>query len=155
MRLRHNRGAVDARSRYARSAIEVRSWCGRGTLVVHFRYAHRCGSGSVRYFNFLSGGTVYVYLSAHMAFWSRVAPQPSMMSTQCTNVHQLNEVAQYKTACSWSLLLLHNTVDGVLWAGETRAGYHIFLVIFHFVMKFLMLNPLHFILFSLTICKLS
>ena len=26
--------------------------------------------------------------------------------------NQLNEVVQYKTACSWSLLLLHNTVGG-------------------------------------------
>ena len=27
------------RSRYARGAVEVRSWCGRGTLVVQSRYA--------------------------------------------------------------------------------------------------------------------
>ena len=35
--------------------------------------------------------------------------------------NQLNAVVQYKTVCSWSLLLLHNTVGGVLWAGEMRA----------------------------------
>ena len=27
------------RSRYARGAVEVHSWCGRGTLVVRSRYA--------------------------------------------------------------------------------------------------------------------
>ena len=27
------------RSRYARGAVEVRSWCGRGMLVVRLRYA--------------------------------------------------------------------------------------------------------------------
>ena len=39
-----------------------------------------------------------------------------------------NEVVKYKTVCSWSLLLLHNTVGGVLWAGETRArdALHLF-----------------------------
>ena len=69
------------RSRYARGAVEVRSWCGRSTLVVRskyargvvevrswssqstlvrFRYAHRCGSAAVLHFNFLSGGSVIV-----------------------------------------------------------------------------------------------
>ena len=63
-------------SRYARSAVEVRSWCGRSTLVVcsryargavkvrlcasGFRYTQQCGSGAVLHFNFLSGGTVIV-----------------------------------------------------------------------------------------------
>ena len=36
--------------------------------------------------------------------------------------NQFNEVVQYKTVCSWSLLLLHNTIGSVLWAGEARAG---------------------------------
>ena len=65
------------RSMYAGGAVEIRSWCGRGTLVVRskyargvvevrswsiqstllrFRYAHRCGFGAVLHFNFLSGG---------------------------------------------------------------------------------------------------
>ena len=79
---RHARGAVEVhsqcgrcsvvvRSRYTRGAVEVRSWCGRGSVVVRsryargavevcFRYAHQCGSGSVRYFNSLSDGTVHV-----------------------------------------------------------------------------------------------
>ena len=29
---------------------------------------------------------------------------------------------QYKIECIWSLRMLHNTVGGVMWAGETRAG---------------------------------
>ena len=33
------RGTLVVRSRYARGAVEVRSWCGRGTLVVRSRYA--------------------------------------------------------------------------------------------------------------------
>ena len=33
------RGTLEVRSRYARGAVEVRSWCGRGTLVVRSRYA--------------------------------------------------------------------------------------------------------------------
>ena len=37
--------------------------------------------------------------------------------------NRLNEVAQYKTACRWSLLLLYNTVvDGALWVGKRRVG---------------------------------
>ena len=32
--------------------------------------------------------------------------------------NQLNEVAQYKTVCSRSLLQLHNAVGGVLWSGN-------------------------------------
>ena len=46
----------------------LRSGCGRGAVgvargavEVRFRYAHRCGSGSVRYLNFLSGGTVRTF----------------------------------------------------------------------------------------------
>ena len=46
-------------SRYARGAVEVCSWCSQSTLV-HFRYAHRCSSGAVLHFNFLSGSTVIV-----------------------------------------------------------------------------------------------
>ena len=34
----------------------------------------------------------------------------------------VNEVTQYKTVCNWSLLLLHNTIGGVLRAGETQVG---------------------------------
>ena len=56
------RGMPVVRSRYARGAVNVRSWCGRGMLVVRFRYVQRCGSRSVRYFNFLTGGSVYVYI---------------------------------------------------------------------------------------------
>ena len=33
------RGTLVVRSRYARGAVEVRSCCGRGTLVVRSRYA--------------------------------------------------------------------------------------------------------------------
>ena len=36
------------------------------------------------------------------------------LCTKCKR-NRLIEVVQYKTACSWSLLLLHNTVGGVLW----------------------------------------
>ena len=50
--------------------------------------------------------------------WSGMGPRPTMTSTCKRNL--LNEVAQYKTVCSWSLLLLHNTVGGVLWADEKR-----------------------------------
>ena len=64
-----SRGALVVQSRCARGAVEVRSWCSRGTLMVQSRYArgavevrfwytHRRGSGSVRYLNFLSSGTV-------------------------------------------------------------------------------------------------
>ena len=35
------------RSRYARGAVEVRSWCGRGTLVVRSRYTR--GAIEVRF----------------------------------------------------------------------------------------------------------
>ena len=51
--------------------------------------------------------------------------------------NRLNEVVQCKTACSWSLLLLHNTVGGVLWAGETRAGCLVsfYIVIFNSIFK--------------------
>ena len=56
MRPRYARGAVEVRSWCGRC---IRSWCGRGTLV-RFQYAHRCGSGAVLHFNFLSGGTVIV-----------------------------------------------------------------------------------------------
>ena len=41
-----------------------------------------------------------------------------MMSTR----NRLSAVVQYKTVCSWSLLLLHNTVVGVLRAGVLWAG---------------------------------
>ena len=47
------------RSRYARGVVEERSWSSQSTLV-RFRYVHRCGSGAVLHFNFLSGGTVIV-----------------------------------------------------------------------------------------------
>ena len=33
------RGTLEVRSRYACGAVEVPSWCGRGTLVVRSRYA--------------------------------------------------------------------------------------------------------------------
>ena len=63
MRSRYARGAVEVRSRcgqgtllvrsrYARGAVEVRSQCGRGTLSV------RSTSGSVRFVNFSTGDTV-------------------------------------------------------------------------------------------------
>ena len=42
-------------------------------------------------------------------------PRSSVTST-CKH-NQLNEVVQYKTVCSWSLLLLHNTVGGVCTVG--------------------------------------
>ena len=62
-------GSVVVRSSYARGAVEVRSQCGQGSVVVRSsyargavevrcQYAHRCGSGSVRYFNYLLVGTV-------------------------------------------------------------------------------------------------
>ena len=77
VRSRHARGMVEARSRFGRGVVTVRSWCGRGMLAARlrharctvearskfgrrFQYAHRCGSGSVRYFNILSGGTVRI-----------------------------------------------------------------------------------------------
>ena len=47
-------------------------------------------------------------------------PRPSVTST-CKH-SQLTEVVQYKTACSWSLLLLYNTVGSVLWVDETQKG---------------------------------
>ena len=65
------------RSRYARGAVEVRSWCGRGTLVVRSRYARGavevrswygpstvearswCAPGSLRFVNFSTGDTVF------------------------------------------------------------------------------------------------
>ena len=67
--LRHARGTVEVRPQCG----EVRSWCGRGTLVVRsryacgavevrFQYAHWCGSSSVRYLNFLSGGTLRKFM---------------------------------------------------------------------------------------------
>ena len=40
----------------------MRSGYAHGVVEVRFQYAYRCGSGSVRYFNFLSGGTVRTYL---------------------------------------------------------------------------------------------
>ena len=71
-------GAVEVRlvvpSRYARGAVEVRSWCGRGTLVVRLRYGlgavevrswygrgtrSWCASGWVRFVNFSTGDTVF------------------------------------------------------------------------------------------------
>ena len=33
------RGTLEVRSRYACGAVEVSSWCGRGTFVVRSRYA--------------------------------------------------------------------------------------------------------------------
>ena len=42
------------RSRYGLGAVEVRSWYGRGTLVVRFRFA----SGLGRFVNFSTGDTV-------------------------------------------------------------------------------------------------
>ena len=65
------RGSVMVWSRFGHGAVEVRTGCGRGSVIVRlryargvvevcFRYAHWCSSGSVRYFNFLSGGTVYI-----------------------------------------------------------------------------------------------
>ena len=50
-------------------------------------------------------------------FCSRWGPWLSLTS--------MCNVAQYKTECSWSLLQLHNTVGGVLWAaycGRTNCG---------------------------------
>ena len=32
-----------------------------------------------------------------------------------------SSIKLHNTKCTWSFLLLHNTVGGVLWAGETRA----------------------------------
>ena len=57
------RGTLEVRSRYARSAVEVRSRCGRGTLEVRSRYARgavevrsRCGRGTLLVrFRFASG----------------------------------------------------------------------------------------------------
>ena len=69
------------RSRYACGAVEVPSWCGRGTLVVRSRYARGAvevrswygpstvevrswfASGSVRFVNFSTGDTVYSVFS--------------------------------------------------------------------------------------------
>ena len=47
----------------------------------------------------------YSYLSVCTSFWSRGGPRPSMTST-CKR-SRLTEFAQYKTVCSWSLLLLY------------------------------------------------
>ena len=69
----YTHGAVEVL--YA-GAVKVRSWCGRGTLVVRSRYAcgaversryargtvevHSwCASGSVRFVNFSTGDTVH------------------------------------------------------------------------------------------------
>ena len=59
MRVEVDRGTLAVQSSYARGVVEVRSWCSQITLV-RFRYAHRCGSGAVLHFNFLSGSTVIV-----------------------------------------------------------------------------------------------
>ena len=50
--------------RYACGAVEVCSLYGRGALPVR---SPGCGSGSVRYFNFLSDGIVCRYLSCTIA----------------------------------------------------------------------------------------
>ena len=50
------------RLRYAPGMVEVRSWYDRGTLMVCFWYAHRCGSGSVRYFNFIGRYCSYIVM---------------------------------------------------------------------------------------------
>ena len=54
-------------SRYARGAVEVRSWCSQSTLV-RFRYAQRCSCDAVLHFNFLSGGTVIVIVGVASEF---------------------------------------------------------------------------------------
>ena len=54
-----------------------------------------------------------------MAFWSHWSP---CLSVNNVNMQHRNDVVQYKTACSWSLLLLHNTVGGVLWTDEYASG---------------------------------
>ena len=77
--------AVEVRSWCGRGTLEVRSWCGRGTLVVRSRYARAvevrswygpstvevrswCASGSVRFVNFSTGDTVR---TVHVYTWTR------------------------------------------------------------------------------------
>ena len=77
VRLRYTLPVEVVQLRYARGVVEVRSWCGRG-MVVQSRYGGAVkvrswcglrgmlqvcspyGSGSMRYFNFLSGGAVHM-----------------------------------------------------------------------------------------------
>ena len=50
------RGTLVVRSRYARGAVEVRSWCGQGTLVMRSRYAR----GAVEVRSWCGRGTLVV-----------------------------------------------------------------------------------------------
>ena len=63
---------------------------------------------------------VCVYLNMHMEFWLSGSSCPMAINVKRTNItSSMKSIAQYKTVYSWSLLLLHNTVGGVLWVGET------------------------------------
>ena len=57
------RGTLVVRSRYARGAVEVRSWYGPGTVEVR----SWCASGSVRLVNFSTGDTVLTIPPRHVA----------------------------------------------------------------------------------------
>ena len=56
------------RSRYACGAVEVYT-------LVRFRYAHRCRSGAVLHFNFLSGG-IYTVIAGGASEFIRIIGDP-------------------------------------------------------------------------------
>ena len=71
------------------------------------------------YYNYNYINIYIIYIIVCVQHSGSAGPVSQCATCKC---NWLNEVTQYKTLCSWSLLLLHNTVGGVLWAGETLVG---------------------------------
>ena len=78
-------------------------------------------------------GTDFLSVSGHTScrkcskcFYVYLNIRPMRYSTVNINVQHTNVTGSMnwhnKTECSWSFLLLLNTVGGVLWVGETQAG---------------------------------
>ena len=72
----------------------------------------------------------FIYISIRIVIFKHlynilVLWGPTTVDYVDTQRDQLNEITQYKTVCSWSLLLLHNPIGSVLWADEMQVGYFV------------------------------